>query len=93
VAEFSFGAEFIVGVVAGASLALLLVIVWPPSRRVREETGMDPEVEARLLLGEDPDEAAKPAKPPADHDRDYDPGELRALRDLGRQGGGKRNKG
>lgn len=37
------------------SVVLLLLIVIAPWKRVRADSGIDDEVEARLLLGEDPD--------------------------------------
>jgi hypothetical protein len=77
-------AEFLVGVVCGLSIAGLLWIVIAPSRRARAETGMDPEVEATLLLGEAPDEPEPevPSSPP-EHPRPYGAEELQALRRLG----------
>ena len=38
------------------SVVVLLLIVIAPWKRVRDERPLDPEIEARLLLGEDPDE-------------------------------------
>jgi hypothetical protein len=38
------------------SVAVLVLIVVAPWKRVRDDSGIDDEVEARLLLGEDPDE-------------------------------------
>jgi hypothetical protein len=38
------------------SVIVLLLIVIAPWKRVRDERPLDPEIEARLLLGEDPDE-------------------------------------
>jgi hypothetical protein len=73
---------WVVWVVVGVSLLVLALIVWPFSRRVREETGMDPETEAFLLLGETPpDGEERPLGPP--RPRDFDPGELRALQEIG----------
>ena len=46
---------WIVGFCVLSVLVLLLIIV-APSRKVRREPPLDSEVEARLLLGEDPDE-------------------------------------
>jgi hypothetical protein len=44
----------------GLSVVVLVLIVAAPWRRVRAESrGLDKEVEARLLLGEDPDELAQ----------------------------------
>lgn len=75
--------HFLVGVVVGLSIAGLLWIVVAPSRRVRAEAPLDPDVEARLLLGEEP-EPPGPAESPS-HPRDYDPKDLQALRRLGTQ--------
>jgi hypothetical protein len=52
-------------VIAGIAFLGLLVIVIGPSRRVRAEPPLDPDVEAALLLGEDPDEIAREYEPPA----------------------------
>ena len=44
--------------IAGASLVaglVLLVLIVAGTRRVRAEPPLDPDVEARLLLGEEPD--------------------------------------
>jgi hypothetical protein len=79
-------AEFLVGLVAGLSIAGLLWIVVAPSRRARAETGIDPDVEAALLLGGKPEDDAEAtdASPSApEHDRPYGPEELQALRKLG----------
>jgi len=46
-------------VIAAVALLGLLVIVIGPSRRVRAEPPLDPDVEAALLLGEDPDEISR----------------------------------
>jgi hypothetical protein len=76
-------ATFVVGVIVGASLAALLIIVIAPSRRVRAEQPMEREDVTRLLLGEDPDEATIPPEPTVDHPRAYDVAELQALRKIG----------
>lgn len=75
------------GVVFGLSLAGLLWIVIAPSRRVRQEPGLDPEIETKLLLGELPDEAEESESPSSEpeHPRQYGPEELQALRRLGQQ--------
>jgi hypothetical protein len=75
--------EFLVGAVVGASAAALLIIVIGPSRRVRAERPLPPEVEARLLLGLDPDQPTIPPPPRVDHPRQYSPSELAALARLG----------
>jgi hypothetical protein len=43
-------------IVAVICVALLVLIVVAPWRRVRDEPPLDPEVEAKLLLHRDPDE-------------------------------------
>jgi hypothetical protein len=43
-------------VIAAVAVLALVVIIVAPSRRVRAEGRLDPEVEAALLLGEDPEE-------------------------------------
>ena len=42
-----------IGLVSAIALVLIVVV---PSRSVRADSGIDREAEARLLLGEDPDE-------------------------------------
>ena len=75
---------FLVGVIVGASLAALLIIVIAPSRRVREEPEMPREEVTRLLLGQNPDEPTMPPPAPGDeHPRAYDPKDLQALRNIG----------
>ncbi len=46
---------FWTGVLVGGAVVALVMIVLGPSRDVRAETGMDDEVETRLLLGLDPE--------------------------------------
>ncbi len=75
--------EFVVGIVVGACAALLLVILVGPSRRVRAERPLPPDVEAKLLLGQDPDQPTIPPPPRTDHPRQYSPNELAALQKLG----------
>ncbi|MDZ4826072.1 MAG: hypothetical protein SGJ13_06345 [Actinomycetota bacterium] len=78
--------QFVVGVVVGASAAGLLMILIGPSRRVRAEKPLDRDVETKLLLGEDPDEATiplPPSSPSDDHPRQYSPDELAELRRIG----------
>src|SRR5437867_1325180 len=48
---------FAIEVVVAVALAALVAILVGPSRRVRAETGMDDEVETRILLGLDPEPA------------------------------------
>ena len=83
------------GVVCGLSIAGLLWIVIAPSRRVREEPGLDPEVETKLLLGELPaadDEQDESESSEPEHPRPYGPEEMQALRRLGQQPRGRPKK-
>lgn len=83
-------AEFLVGVVVGLSLATLLWIIVAPSRRVRAEKPLAPDIEAQLLLGEDPDRAEPcEAEPSPEHPRHYDTQQLQALRRLGSERRGR----
>ena len=79
------------GAVVIAAVALLLALL-APWRSVRDESPLPPDVETRLLLGEDPDRVAAdlgattpsrdaPPGPPATGDPDH-PGELSDLSDL-----------
>lgn len=72
------------GFVVGGVVVGLLIIVIGPSRRVRSETGMDDEVETRLLLGLDPEPDRDPPTPilTATSAADYDPAQIKALEDL-----------
>jgi hypothetical protein len=89
---------FVVGVIVGASLAALLIIVIAPSRRVRSEPEMRDEDVTRLLLGEDPDDAddedeiSLVAEADAEHHRSYDAKELQALRNIGQPRAGSRRR-
>ena len=76
---------FVVGLVVGAAAVALLMIVIGPSRRVRAERPLPPEVEAKLLLGQDPEQPTIPPPPRVDpdHPRQYSPNELAALQRLG----------
>jgi hypothetical protein len=85
--------EWVVFAVVAVSVVVLALIIWPVSRQVRAETGMDPDVEAQLLLGETPvDEQPTLDTDTSDNHRDFDPGELRALQEIGRSESGKRSK-
>jgi hypothetical protein len=75
--------QFVVGLVVGASIAALLFIVIGPSQRVRAEGPLPRDVEAKILLGEDPDQPTIPPPPSVDHPRQYTPNELAALQRLG----------
>jgi hypothetical protein len=77
--------QFLVGFIVGAAIVGLLVILVGPSRRVRAEHPLPPDVEAKLLLGEDPDQPTIPPPPRADHPRQYTPNELAALQRLSQQ--------
>ena len=46
---------WIVGLCVLSAVVLLLIVI-APWKKVRDDSGIDDEVEARLLLGEDPDE-------------------------------------
>jgi hypothetical protein len=58
------------------------MIVIAPSRRVRAEQPLPPDVEAKLLLGEDPDQPTIPP-PSDDHPTPFSPNDLAALRRIG----------
>ncbi|MEZ5169532.1 MAG: hypothetical protein R3A49_02145 [Acidimicrobiia bacterium] len=76
--------NFLVGIVVGLSAAAIVVIVWAPWRKVREEPPLDETVESRILLGEDPDEIAREIdaqKRPTEHD-EWNTAEMDALRSL-----------
>ena len=78
--------QFVVGLVVGASLVMLLAILVAPSRRVRSERPLPADVEAKILLGRDPDEATIPPPPRSpDGPRQYSPNEIAALQRLGKQ--------
>jgi hypothetical protein len=72
---------FFVGLVVGASVVALLMILIAPSRRVRAEPPLPKDVETKLLLGEDPDQPTIPP-PSADHPAPYSPSDLAELRRL-----------
>ena len=68
---------WMLGAIAALSVVGLVLIVIAPWRRVRDETGLPDDVEARLLLGDAPDaiahdvdvEAASAPPPPVDISR------------------------
>src|SRR5438552_9496041 len=71
--------------VAVLCVVVLVLVVVAPSRRVRDEPPLDPEVEARLLLHQDPDEPTGESpvvSPIGDADDGSEPEDLDALRDL-----------
>jgi len=79
--------QFVVGLIVGASAVGLLVIIIAPSRRVRAEPPLPRDVETKLLLGEDPDQATTPEPPRGeDHPAPYSPNDLAALRRLSAEG-------
>ena len=63
------GSVALIAIAALAVLALLVIVI-APSRRVRAEPRLDPDVEAALLLGEDPDRVAADGSDlaPPDHE-------------------------
>jgi hypothetical protein len=77
--------QFVIGIIVGAAIVGLIVILVGPSRRVRAEHPLPPDVEAKLLLGEDPDQPTIPPEPRTDHPRQYTPNELAALQRLSQQ--------
>ncbi len=74
---------FVVGIIVGASVAALIMILIGPSRRVRAEKPLPHDVEAKLLLGQDPEQPTIPPPPRVEHPRQYSPSELAALQRLG----------
>jgi hypothetical protein len=78
--------QFFVGLVVGASAAALLMIVIGPGRKVRAEHPLPPDVEAKLLLGQDPDQPTIPPPPRGDDsDVPFSPNDLAALRRIGQE--------
>jgi hypothetical protein len=75
--------SFVVGIVVGASVAALLLVIFAPSRRVRAEKPLDRDVETKLLLGRDPDDPTYPPPASPDQPRMYSSSELAQLRRLG----------
>ncbi len=84
--------SFVVGLIVGASLAALLIIVIAPSRRVRAEPPLPHDVEMRILLGQDPDQAAPATSPEPDHPAPYSPNDLAELRRLSAERRGRRKR-
>jgi hypothetical protein len=85
--------SFFVGLVVGASLVALLVILIAPSRRVRAEHPLPRDVETSILLGQDPDRVAAPPTPPEDdHPAPYSPNDLAELRRLSKESRGRRKR-
>jgi len=76
--------QFFVGLIVGASIVALLMIVIAPSRRVRAERPLPRDVETRLLLGEDPDQPTIPP-PSVDDPAPHSPSDLAELRRLSEQ--------
>ena len=50
---------WIAGVFALIAVGLALLVIIPPWRRVRDVPPLDDEIQARVLLGEDPEEIEK----------------------------------
>ena len=74
---------FVVGLIVGASVVALLVIIFAPSRRVRAEQKLDRDAETKVLLGQDPDDPTIPPAPSNDHPQPYSAADLAQLRRLG----------
>jgi hypothetical protein len=77
--------QFAVGLIVGASVAGLLIIVFAPSRRVRAEKPLPRDAETKVLLGEDPDDPTFPPASSDDHPQPYSSADLAQLRRLGEQ--------
>lgn len=58
-----------VSVILGLAVGAIVLIVWAPWRRVRAEGPLPPDVEARVLLGEDPTEPEAGGRRPAHRKR------------------------
>ncbi len=82
---------FVVGLVVGASIVALLVIVIGPSRKVRAEPPLPRDVESKLLLGQDPDQPTIPPPPRSEHQQ-YSPSDIAALQKLGQEQEKRRRK-
>jgi hypothetical protein len=76
--------QFVVGLIVGASLVALVMILIGPSRRVRAEPPLPRDVETKLLLGEDPDQPTIPPPSP-EHPAPYSANDLAELRRLSEQ--------
>jgi hypothetical protein len=84
--------ELVLVFALGLSIGMLIAILLPISPQVRRETGLPPDEELVALLGEEPPDFHEPPPSPDRH-REFDPGELRALRNIGtNQGGGHRRR-
>jgi hypothetical protein len=77
--------QFAVGLIVGASVAALLIIVFAPSRRVRAEKPLPRDAETKVLLGQDPDDPTIPPTSSDDHPAPYSSADLAQLRRLGEQ--------
>ena len=83
---------FVVGIVVGASVAALLMIVIGPSRKVRAEPPLPRDIESKLLLGQDPDQPTIPPPPRVDRPQQYSPSDIAALQRLGQEQEKRRRK-
>lgn len=87
--------QFVVGLIVGASIVAVLMIVIAPSRRVRAEPPLPRDVATRLLLGQDPDQPTIPPPPRSDagtHPAPYSPNDLAALRRLSTESRARRKR-
>lgn len=84
--------EFVVGLIVGASIVGLLMIIIAPSRRVRAEPPLPRDVATRLLLGQDPDQPTIPPPPPTTDPAPYSPNDLAALRKLSTEARSRRKR-
>lgn len=55
-----------IGIACVVAAVALVALIAAPWRSVRKEPPLDDDVEARLLLGEDPERVAADSEPPAD---------------------------
>ncbi len=84
--------QFFVGLVVGASVVAVLMIVIAPSRRVRAEPPLPRDVETSVLLGEDPDHASAEPAPSAEPEAPFSPSDLAELRSIGSEKQGRRRR-
>lgn len=76
----------VIWIVVGASLLLVLLIIWAPWKQVRAEHPLPTAVESRILLGEDPQQIAhdldEADAEEAESDEEWNTAELAALRHI-----------